>query len=59
MDGGTKLQVAMKTQNSQKKKKRKEKSIGSGGRKIKKENLHSDRKYLSSKVKESSKKLKL
>ena len=53
------MQVAMKTQNSQKeKKKSKEKSIGSGERK-KKKNLHSDRKYLSSKVMESSKKLKL
>jgi len=37
MDGGTKLQVAMKTRNSQKeKKKSKEKSIGSGERKKKK-----------------------
>ena len=53
------MQVAMNTQNGQKKKKSKEKSIGSGGRKKKKKNLHSDRKYLSSKVMESSKKLKL
>ena len=55
------MQAAMKTRNSQKeKKKSKEKSIGSGERKKKKKkNLHSDRKYLSSKVMESSKKLKL
>ena len=59
MDGGTKLQVAMKTQNSQKKKKKKKKNPSEVEEGKKKKNLHSDRKYLSSKVMESSKKLKL